>query len=1237
MLRSRWLRNLLDVARSRNDRRLTRQIRKPVHLLLESLEDRITPAQTAGSYTELVNAIEADMAPNTNYVIQITNSFTFDSGGQVTISKLDSTSTLTIEGQNGNNFTLTGNGNRLFDVVAKTQNVTLANLTLTGGGGVNVSQGGAIKDQGGTITLSGVTVRNNSVTGPAADPLVLPFSKAEGGGVFVSGGGSLTLANATIAFNKAQGTNKGGFFGGIAEGGGVFVSGVSSIGISGGSINNNSAIGGAGVTSATPGGSALAGTGGKALGGGLYVYGPSTISVSGGSINNNSAMGGAGANATGTDPSGKGRLGGSGGFGEGGGVFLTDAGWSLTLQGTTVGGNIAQGGAGGKGSAGLAGPAGTPGAAGTNGANGTTLAPNGGAGGPGSPGTPGQPGRSGGDGGFGGFGAGGAAFLTGGGTLTLSGVSVSTNSALGGSGGRGGSGGTGGSGGAGGLGGTGGNAFAVAGAAGGAGGLGGTGGFGGAGGPGGAGGMAGGGSGGGLYVGKGHVTLAIQELKTTTSTTLSTFINNAALGGGGGIGGSGGASGAGGPGGKGGGGGSSGGAGGTAGAPGKGGDGGDAGAFTSAKIAGGTGGAGGASGVGSGGGLLVTTGSTVLISAADLENNSATSGAGGIGGAGGLGANGGSGGAAGGATASLGFGGNGGAGGHGGIGGAASLATGGAINSSSSTTLLNSSLIHNSTLGGTGGSGGAGGNGGDAGKGAGFSGIPPVLNLGGRGGDGGDGAAKTVPGPGGGGDAYGGGVFFFGSDPHKVINTTFGRNSATAGTAGQEGAKGLGGANGPGAIGRLGPNAPNGFNGKFGDPGFAFGGGTYVTASVATITSTNAFINDTFAWNSATTQGGGIFTDSTPTPPPPPPPSSGGPIPAIFPPLLVNTILENNQALDGPDYFGAVNTSGNSFDFVSNTVGGTWTSSPGAPTIGDILNNNTPQLENTLSSSPLPGGGSGPYFYRLLPGSLVVNAGTATVLHDIWTAEVAAGELLPSAPDSAAVDETLSNLRTLDGGNLIDMGAVQFFTANSVLSVNFLPTASLTVPVGTRSVSVEVLVTQGTNPGTVPINGGTVTFELRQGDTLIGTLTANVSSIGIASAVLPLPINLLPGSYTITASYANANGGPENPHGTFASTAIASLTIAQPTTPPPPAPAPPPAPSPQAVSLELAIDTAALFLQASPVALLKLQLLSNVLLQHPLPSSVPALLESVQSLSQQAGGLSLAAMAAGISLAQDLQ
>jgi hypothetical protein len=160
--------------------------------MLESLEERLTPSaptQTAGSYTDLVNAIAADTAANTDYVIQITNGFQFNSGGQVSISKLGAGSTLTVEGQNGTSYILTGNGNRLF-TLSSGRNVTFADLTLTGGSVTSTTgnaEGGAILDQGVNTTLNKVTVKNNLVQGTTAEGGGANKT-AEGGGVYISGG-----------------------------------------------------------------------------------------------------------------------------------------------------------------------------------------------------------------------------------------------------------------------------------------------------------------------------------------------------------------------------------------------------------------------------------------------------------------------------------------------------------------------------------------------------------------------------------------------------------------------------------------------------------------------------------------------------------------------------------------------------------------------------------------------------------------------------------------------------------------------------------------------------------------------------------------------------------------------------------------------------------------------------------------------------------------------------------------
>jgi hypothetical protein len=317
MLRSPWLRNVWDMARSRYDRhRRAARSRKSVYLMLESLEKRLTPSgpQTAASYADLVNAVAVDTAANTNYVIDITNNFTFNSGGQVTISKLGIGSALTIEGQNGTNYTLMGNGNRLF-TVASDQNVTFADLTLTGGAVTNSNgpaQGGAIEDVGGNVTLSDVSIQDDTVTG----------SLAEGGGLYVSGGGNLTIKNGSmIQSDNAIATS-------FAAGGGVYVVGDSTVAISDSILSKNSATGGQGANGTGPG--ANGSDGGTAYGGGLDVNGSGwTVTLTGDTLSGNILLGGNGGNgaavqnATGTNASGgNGGNGGQGGFATGGGAYF---------------------------------------------------------------------------------------------------------------------------------------------------------------------------------------------------------------------------------------------------------------------------------------------------------------------------------------------------------------------------------------------------------------------------------------------------------------------------------------------------------------------------------------------------------------------------------------------------------------------------------------------------------------------------------------------------------------------------------------------------------------------------------------------------------------------------------------------------------------------------------------------------------------------------------------------------
>jgi hypothetical protein len=433
MFRLQWLHILFNVAPSRMDRRrLVGRNKRPVRLVLETLEERVTPAQTAGSYSDLVSAVAADTAANTNYVIDITNSFTFAAGGAVSISKLGAGSTLTIQGQPGTNFTLTGNGSNLFDVAPR-QNVTLNNLTLTGGSGVSL--GGAIIDEdgGGNVTLSGMTITSNAATG----------FPARGGGVYVAGGAlptSLLIQNSTIANNVAQGLDgsSGEPNGANAEGGGVYVSGLAFVQITNSTLSNNRALGGTGFNATIP--ESNGGTGGLAAGGGLFTSGTGwDLTLTGDTFSGNAAFGAiggrgaAGLNAVGANsPGGNGGDGGDGGDAHGGGLFTSGDGSLAILNDLT---------------APLTGPSVF--------INNSAIAPFGAAGGAGGKSTGSAKNSIGGAGNNGANAFGGGVYLSNTGTSTIANATFYGNSATAHDGGAGGAAGTGGTGGAGAKGGTG--------------------------------------------------------------------------------------------------------------------------------------------------------------------------------------------------------------------------------------------------------------------------------------------------------------------------------------------------------------------------------------------------------------------------------------------------------------------------------------------------------------------------------------------------------------------------------------------------------------------------------------------------------------------------------------------------------------------------------------------------------------------------------------------------------------
>jgi hypothetical protein len=264
-----------------------------------------------------------------------------------------------------------GGGARVIDITAATENVTLQNVKVTGGGAPSPSyQGGGIYNTGsltltgslitgnaasvptgignpnppnaqgggiyntGTLSLSGSTLSSNAANGGSGATGNVYSSPGQGGGIYNTGGTVTLDGNSTVTGNGADGGTPApalgfgsGFAGSFGYGGGIF-SATGTVTLTGGSsVNGNTAAGGAGS-----GGFSLGGAGGSGQGGGIYNS-AGTLTVSGGAtISGNQARGGFGGGPDGT--------GGTGGSGFGGGVWSAGP---VTLTGSTVSGNSATG------------------------------------------------------------------------------------------------------------------------------------------------------------------------------------------------------------------------------------------------------------------------------------------------------------------------------------------------------------------------------------------------------------------------------------------------------------------------------------------------------------------------------------------------------------------------------------------------------------------------------------------------------------------------------------------------------------------------------------------------------------------------------------------------------------------------------------------------------------------------------------------------------------------------------
>jgi hypothetical protein len=192
---------------------------------------------------------------------------------------------------------------------------------------------------GGSLTLENLTLQNGLASGSGA--------AAQGGAI--SNQGTLVLNAVTVQNNVANGSpgktgtsqgNDNGGPGGDAAGGGIWSNGALTL-ATGTKVQGNRAVGGPGGDAwewCDPIGSycyfrGIGGTGGNGFGGGVYVAG-GTASLTGATLSGNTALGGYG-----------GLGGGNGGNGFSGGLYVAVG--TVSLCTVTVASNTAQGGSGG--------------------------------------------------------------------------------------------------------------------------------------------------------------------------------------------------------------------------------------------------------------------------------------------------------------------------------------------------------------------------------------------------------------------------------------------------------------------------------------------------------------------------------------------------------------------------------------------------------------------------------------------------------------------------------------------------------------------------------------------------------------------------------------------------------------------------------------------------------------------------------------------------------------------------
>lgn len=195
---------------------------------------------------------------------------------EVTIDK-----NITINGNGADNTTISGGGTSRILLITD-GDVTINNLTLTNGAALD--NGGAINFSGDTLLINNTTISNSTALGATANN--------GGGGIFVADG-TATINASLITQNSADGLS--------GSGGGIHVGTGGTLNVNGSVISENNANragGGIEVNAATAVNVTLNDTeltgnttgASPGNGGGLHITGSSNVTISGGIVNQNEAV-----------------------------------------------------------------------------------------------------------------------------------------------------------------------------------------------------------------------------------------------------------------------------------------------------------------------------------------------------------------------------------------------------------------------------------------------------------------------------------------------------------------------------------------------------------------------------------------------------------------------------------------------------------------------------------------------------------------------------------------------------------------------------------------------------------------------------------------------------------------------------------------------------------------------------------------------------------------------------------